>query len=138
MGNKEIIGMYFENTKNNRYWLEKFEELKSRNVEKILFFVTPHNQNIERCIKIIYNETKIINSPDSIQYGISRFFADHPSRKMQTELKDLFLLEDKKKFLENLKIFKEMCVDNKFIEILLDKNEKEIEEFYQYNYDLGT
>lgn len=136
MGYRQILGIYFDNKYDNRFWLEKFEDLKARNIEKILFFVTPKNKNIERCVKIIYNDVRIVHSPDSICQSITQFFAEHPSRKMQIALKNLFLAEDKEKYKNELKFFKEFYVDSKLIMMLLEKIEPEIENFYQYSYEL--
>lgn len=41
LGYRQVLGIYFNNTHDNRFWLEKFEDLKARNVEKILFFISP-------------------------------------------------------------------------------------------------
>lgn len=138
MGNRQILGFFFDNKFDNRFWLEKFEDFKARNLEKILFFVTPPHKNIERCIKIVYNGITIIHSPDSVCCSITKFFADHPSRKMAISLKNLFLLENKQRFTQELQIFKEIYVDNKLIMLLLQKKENEFEKFYQYNYELRT
>lgn len=136
MGNRQILGFFFDNKFDNRFWLEKFEDFKARNLENILFFVTPHNKNIERCIKIIYNGVTIIHSPDSICFSITKFFADHPSRKMKIALKKLFLLKNKELFEQEFNLFKEIYVDNKLIMLLLQKRESELNEFYQYSYEL--
>ena len=137
-GYRQVLGIYFDNTHNNRFWLEKFEDLKARNVEKILYFVSPDNKNLERCIKIIYNDVKIVYSPDNIYQKITQFFAEHPSRKMQISLKNLFLAETEEEYKRDIKFFKDFYVDNKLIMILLEKNEPLISEFYQYNHDLRT
>ena len=55
---------------------------------------------------------------------------------MHTNLKDLFLKENIEKYRESLELFKEIYVDNKIIMILISQKEKEIEEFYKYNYAL--
>lgn len=136
MGNKQILGMYFDNKYDNRFWLEKFEDIKARNLKNTLFLVTSPNKNIERCFKIIYNDVEIIHSPDSICESIMQFFAEHPSRKMQTALKNLFIAKDKEKYNKELELFKEIYIDNKLIKILLDKKQEEIEKFYQYDHDL--
>ena len=94
MGNREILGIFFNVENNNRFWLEKFEDFQARNLNEILFFVTPANKNIERCIKIIYNDVKIIHSPDYIFENITKFLANHPSRKMKIALKELFLTKN--------------------------------------------
>ena len=36
LGYRQVLGIYFNNTHDNRFWLEKFEDLKARNVEKIV------------------------------------------------------------------------------------------------------
>lgn len=136
MGYRHILGIYFDNENDNRFWLEKFEDIQARNVEKILFFITPVNRNIERCIKIVYNDIKIIHSPDEISYSITKFWADHPSRKIQIALKNLFFAEDKEKFKIEYEMFKEIYIDNKIIMILLDKKLEEIDKFYNYPKEL--
>lgn len=50
MGNKQIIGIYFDNKYDNRFWLEKFEDIKARNLKNTLFLITPPNKNIERSL----------------------------------------------------------------------------------------
>lgn len=136
IGDRQILGMYFGNDNDQRFWLERFEEIQSKGVEKIMFFVTPKNKNIERCIKIVYNGIKIVHSPDEVLTSITRFLADRPSRKLKLELKNLFLEENIEKFKEELKKFKEIYVDNQIVKVLLDKKEQQIEEYYQYSKEL--
>lgn len=136
IGYRQVLGMYFENENDNRFWLEKFEDLKARNVRRILFFVTPKSKNIERCIKIIYNDTRIIHSPDEAFSSIIKFFSDKPSRKMQTNLKDLFFCKDIEEYKINFEMFKEIYIDNKLISILLTSKQQTFEEFYQYSCSL--
>lgn len=136
MGNREILGMFFNVENNNRFWLEKFEDFQARNLNEILFFVTPANKNIERCIKIIYNDVKIIHSPDYIFENITKFLANHPSRKMKIALKELFLTKNIEEYKIKLEVFKEIYVDNNIILIMLNKHQKEIEKYYEYTQDL--
>ena len=91
---------------------------------------------IERCIKIMYNNVKIILSPEEIYMGISKFFAEKPFRKIQTNFKNLFFAENKEKYTEESKMFKEIYMDNKLIMMLLEKKQNEIEEFYKYDYSM--
>lgn len=135
MGNRQILGIYFD-TLDNRFWLEKFEDFQARNVHKILFFLTPSNKNIERCIKIIYNDINIIHSPDDIVSSISRFWADHPSRKTQIALKELFFADNIDLYNIDYNNFKDVYIDNKLILMLLEKKQNEIKQFYQYSKDL--
>lgn len=132
LGNREVLGMFFENESDNRFWLEKFEDFQSRNLNDILFFVTPPNKNIERCVKIVYNNVQVIHSPEDIFQKINKFFADHPARKMRVALKDLFFAKDIEEYKVKLDFFKEIYVDNNIILIMLDTYQREIEKYYEY------
>lgn len=66
----------------------------------------PKSRNIERCIKILYNDVIIENSPDRIYTKISKYFAIKKCRKMQINLKDLFLKENIEQYKISLKLFK--------------------------------
>lgn len=135
-GNRQVIGTYFENTDYNRFWLEVFESLKSRGMEFVLFLVTPHNKNLERCAKIIYNNINIVYSPDELIRDITRFFTEKSTRKFVKNLKDLFFAETLEAHQIEMKMFKEQFEKNKIVLILLDKKEREIREFYKYNYKI--
>ena len=136
IGNRQIIGMYSCSENDHRFWLERFEEIQARGVEKIMFFVTPTNKNIERCIKIVYNGIRIVHSPDEIFSGITRFLADHPSRKMKVALKDLFLEENIDRYTEELNIFKEVYVNNQIVMRMLEKSDEQIKKYYEYSREL--
>lgn len=136
MGNKQVLGIYFDNPNDNRFWLEKFEDIQARNVKKILFFVTPSNKNIERCIKIVYNGVNIVLSPDDTFSSVTRFWADHPSRKMLIALKDLFLTDNIDVYNTQYDLFKEIYVDNKIVLMMLEKKQDLIKDFYQYTKEL--
>lgn len=68
LGARKIIAIYFEDTQDNRFWLNIFEDLKSRNLRNIMFLVTPKNKNIERCAKIVYNDIEVVLSPEDIMH----------------------------------------------------------------------
>ena len=136
MGNKQILGIYFENQYDNRFWLEKFEDIHARNTKKILFFITPSNKNIERCIKIVYTNINIIHSPDDIFSAISTFWAYRSSQKMYTALKNLFFFENIDEYNLQYNFFKETYLNNTLLLILLDRKQEDIKNFYQYSKDL--
>lgn len=135
-GNRKVLGTYFENSEYNRFWLEVFEDLKARGLERVLFLVTPHNKNIERCAKIIYNGLNIVYSPDELIVDITRFFSEKSTRKFLKNLKDLFFAQSLQNHLVELKMFQEQFFNNKIVLLLLNKKELEIKKFYQYNYEI--
>lgn len=135
-GNRQVIGSFFENTEYNRFWLEAFEDLKAREMESVLFLVTPHNKNIERCAKIVYNNLNIVYSPEELIIDITRFFTEKSSRKFVKNLKDLFFAQTLDNHLVEVKMFQEQFANNKVVLLLLDKKEPEIQKFYQYPYEI--
>lgn len=136
MGDRQVLGMFFDNENDSRFWLEKFEDFYARNLKHFLFFITPPNKNIERTLKIVYNDVEIIHSPDETFQKITRFLADHPSRKFKVALKDLFLAADLERYKINLELFKNIYVDNTIILKMLDKSQMEFESFYEYSQHL--
>lgn len=136
VGNRQIIGMYFEKKNDNRFWLEVFEDLKARNAETVLFLVTPPHRNIERCVKILYNNIRIVYAPDDVILSITKFFAEKPSRALKISFKNLFLAENIDKYKIELQLFKDQYVENKVILMLLEKKESMIEKYYEYSYEI--
>lgn len=128
-GNRQVVGTYFENTDYNRFWLEVFEDLKARGMEFVLFLVTSHNRNIERCSKIVYNGVKIVYSPEELLIDITRFFTEKSSRKFVRNLKDLFFAQTLENHIVEMKMFEEQFCDNKIVLMLLNKREPEIQNF---------
>lgn len=135
-GNRSVIGTYFENNEYNRFWLEVFEDLKARGLEFVLFLVAPHHKNIERCAKIVYNGINIVYSPDELIVDITRFFTEKSSRKFVKNLKDLFFARTLENHIVEVKMFQEQFSNNKVVLLLLEKKEREIQQFYQYAYEI--
>jgi len=138
LGNRQVLDIFFENDKDNRFWLEVFEDFKARNAQNVLFIVIPNNRNIERCVKIVYNGIKVIHSPDCITENITKYFSDRPSRALKISCKNLFLAKDLQTLELELQFFKDKYMSNKVILMLLERKELEIKQFYQYSYDIRT
>ena len=136
LGVRRIIAIYFENTNDNRFWLGVFEDLKARNLQNIMFLVTPQNKNIERCAKIIYNNIEIIRSPEDIMSAIDRYFATKTSRTLEIQLKNLILAEDIEKCEENIELFKQQYLHNQLVLEVFKRQEDDIKKLYKYNYDI--
>lgn len=135
-GNRQVIASLFENTYNNRFWLEFFEEIRARGTENILLAVVPKNKNLVRCLKIIYNKVRVITSPEEIVDDITQFFTERSARKFITNLKDLFFAKTLQAHEVEIGMFKEQFVGNKVVTMLLNRNENDIKSFYEYPYEI--
>lgn len=136
LGNRQVLGMFFENENDNRFWLETFEDFKAKNAQNVLFIVTPANRNLERCVKIVYNSIRVVHSPDSVIESITKYFSDRPSRALKVSFKNLFLAKDLQALDLELQFFKDKYINNKVILMLLERKEKDIRKFYEYGYDI--
>lgn len=136
LGFRRVIAIYFENTKDNRFWLGVFEDLRARNIKNIMFLVTPQNRNIERCAKIIYNDIEIIRSQEDIMGTIDKYFATKTLRTLEIQLKNLILAEDIEKCQENIEIFKQQYLHNQLVLEVFKRQEEDIKKLYKYNYDI--
>lgn len=135
-GNRQVIASLFENSYDNRFWLEFFENLRARGVEFVLLAVTPKNKNLVRCLKIIYNKVKVIDSPEDIVVDITQFFTEKSTRKFITNLKDLFFAKTLEDHEIEVEMFREQFAENKIVSMLLERNEKDIKKFYEYPYEI--
>ena len=136
LGARRVIALYFEDTLDNRFWLNVFQDFKARNLINIMFLVTPQNKNIERCAKIVYNDIEIVRSPEDIMASIDIFFATKTSRYLEIQLKNLLLAEDIKTCKNKIDLFKQQFFDNQLVLSVFEKQEKDILNLYKYSYDI--
>lgn len=131
-GRKTIIGIYEENKNDNRFWLEKLEYIRSRNLEKVLFVSMEQNKKLEQAFKILYNNIKIIPSASKIVSCIAIFTHYHWQCDSEREMIKSFLAEDSKECEEILSTIKEKYKENKVAVMLVDKHSNDIKSYYKY------
>lgn len=133
LGKRKIIGIYFEKPNDNRFWLETLEDLKARNVKKVLFMSTKYNKNLERAVKIVYNDTIIIPSAFDIIAEITKYFTDSYGSDIVKEIKDLFFKDNIKSYKIDFELLEEKYVDNSVVLMLLNRHSASIEKYYVYD-----
>ena len=131
-GQKTVLGIYKENKNDNRFWLEKLEYIKSRNLEKILFVSMEPHKKLEQAFKILYNNVKIIPSAINIVKNIAKFTQYGWQSESEREIVNAFLCDNIEECEELLNILKEKYTDNKVAIMLIDKYTNEIKEYYKY------
>lgn len=131
-GQKTILGIYKENKNDNRFWLEKLEYIKSRNLEKILFVSMEPNKKLEQAFKILYNNVKIIPSAVNIVSCIAVFTHYEWQSDSEREMVRSFLCENIEECEEVLNGIKEKYSENKVATVLIDKYSDDIKAYYKY------
>lgn len=134
-GIRQLVGIYQDRPLNNRYWLDIFENFKSRGLDTILFLAIDDNKNLKRTAKIAF---PMITFVDSLTYVISRFdkyVSEKSSRKVASRIHKLYskntLDEYKKEFLN----FKE-TYNNVIHQKLISKYLNNLESYYKYSYNI--
>ena len=61
-GYRQFLNIYQDRVNNNRFWLDCFENLKSRGVKNILFLSVDDNKNMKRTAKIAFPEIVFVDS----------------------------------------------------------------------------
>ena len=69
-GIRQLVGIYQDRPLNNRYWLDVFENFKSRGLNTILFLSVDDNKNLKRTAKIAF---PMVNFVDSLTFVTSKF-----------------------------------------------------------------
>lgn len=134
-GIRQLVGIYQDRPLNNRYWLDIFENFKSRGLDTILFLAIDDNKNLKRTAKIAF---PMITFVDSLTFVISRFdkyVSEKSSRKVASRIHKLYFqntLDDYKKEFLN---FKE-TYNNVIHQKLISKYLNNLENYYKYSYNI--
>lgn len=131
-GQKTVIGIYEENTNDNRFWLEKLEYIKSRNLQKVLFVSMENNKKLEQAFKIVYNNVNIIPSAVNIVSCIAVFVHYHWQSDSEREILKAFLCDNIEECNKSLEAIKEKYHENKVAQVLLNKHSENIRAYYKY------
>ena len=71
-GLRQLINIYQDRVNNNRYWLDCFEQLKSRGLKNILFLSVDDNKNMKRTAKIAFPNIVFVDSITDIVPNIKK------------------------------------------------------------------
>lgn len=136
IGNRDFLGFYIDKNNDNRFFLNLFETLKSKGINKIYYFIANDDGKLKRALNISYPSTIIITNLTmniaSLWYHIS-----YRSRNdLISKLKKLYVQDnyDNAYILECC--LKEDFNDNALVLLLLDKYFSNIKDYYQYDVDV--
>ena len=132
-GKRRIIDIFLEKETDNRFWLEKFEHIKSRGIEKILFLVAKFDKNIGRAIKILYNGTTVVESPMEIITPLRKYLIYKREEDVFLRFRKLFLVENLETYDIELQVIRENVKEFKLATIAIDKQLPKVCEFHQYD-----
>ena len=131
-GIRQLVGIYQDRPLNNRYWLDMFENFKSRGLETILFLSVDDNKNLKRTAKIAF---PMINFIDSLTFVTSRFdkyVSEKSSRKVATRIHRLYSQNTLNDYKNEFNGFTE-TYNNIIHKKLIEKYLNNLEGYYKYS-----
>lgn len=132
-GRRKYIGAYLDHFENHRYWLDIFEQLKSKGINDIIYLVVDDNIYLKKCVKVSYPNVNLIPSLLEITDEFYKYFSDKFSSKIRSEVKQLFIQEDEVQYRNTYDLFLEKYGQNSILVSLINRYLKDIEKLYQYN-----
>ena len=136
-GTRQLVGIYQDKPLNNRYWLDIFENFKSRGLNTVLFLSVDDNNNFKRTAKIAF---PMINFVDSLTYVISKFdkyVTEKSSRKVATKIHRLYAQSTLNDYKTEFALFKD-TYNNTIHQKLISKYLKNLESLYKYSFNIRS
>ena len=106
-GIRQLVGIYQDRPLNNRYWLDVFENFKSRGLNTILFLSVDDNKNLKRTAKIAFPMVNFVDSLTFVTSKFDKYVTEKSSRKVIYRIHKLYVQNTLNDYKKELDIFKE-------------------------------
>ena len=134
-GIRQLVGIYQDRPLNNRYWLDIFENFKSRGLNTVLFLSVDDNKNLKRTAKIAFPMISFIDSLTFVTSRFDKYVSERSSRKVATRIHRLYsqnTLNDYKNEFSNFTETYNNIIHKKLIEKYLNN----LEGYYKYSVNI--
>lgn len=134
-GNRQFINIYQDKPLNKHFWLDCFENLKSRGLKNILFLSVDDNKNIKRTAKIAFPDIIFVDSLTDIAPKFYKNTSERSSKNVVGRIKMLYTQKTIEEYKNVLKTFKS-TYNNVIHQKLIEKYLNNIESIYKYSYNI--
>lgn len=134
-GNRQFINMYQDRPLNKHFWLDCFENLKSRGVKNILFLSVDDNKNMKRTAKIAFPNIVFVDSLTDIVPKFFKYTSERSSKNVISKIRALYTQKTLAEYKETLKFFKS-TYNNVIHQKLIEKYLNNVENIYKYSYNI--
>ena len=131
-GYRQFLNIYQDRVNNNRFWLDCFENLKSRGVKNILFLSVDDNKNMKRTAKIAFPDIVFVDSLTDIVPKFFKYTPEKDARKVASRLHSLYTQKTLADYKEALKGFNSIY-NNVIQQKLVEKYLCNVESAYKYS-----
>ncbi len=134
-GYRQLINICQDRTNNNRYWLDIFENLKSRGLKNVLFLSVDDNQNMKRAAKIALPGIIFVDSPTDILPKFYKYTTEKSDKQIGGKLFALYTQKTLSDFRNSFDMFKR-TYNNVIHQKLIEKYLSNVESLYKYSYHI--
>lgn len=134
-GNRQFIGMYQDRPSNKHFWLDCFENLKSRGIQNILFLSVDNNKNLKRTAKIAFPNIVFVDSLTDIVPKFYKYTSEKSSKNVVSKIRNLYTQPTLDDFKNTLDAFKSIY-NNVIHQKLIEKYLNNVEATYKYSYNI--
>lgn len=134
-GFRTLINIYPDRKNNNRYWLDIFENLKSRGINNILFISIDDNKNFKRAAKVAFPKVIFIDSLTDIMPKFYKFSYEKNAREIGSKLCKLYVQKTVSDYKDMFSKFKQRY-NNVIHQKLINKYLNNIESLYKYSVNI--
>lgn len=131
-GYRQLINVYQDRTNNNRYWLDCFENLRSRGLKKVLFLSVDDNKNMKRAAKIVFSDIVFVDSPTDLLPKFYKYTSERSGKQVGSKLFMLYTQKTLNDFKEKFDVFKN-TYNNVIHQKLIQKYLCNLEGLYKYS-----
>ncbi len=134
-GIRQLVGIYQDRPLNNRYWLDVFENFKSRGLNTILFLSVDDNKNLKRTAKIAFPMISFIDSLTFVTSRFDKYVSEKSSRKVATRIHRLYSQNTLNDYKNEFNVFTE-TYNNIIHKKLIEKYLNNLEGYYKYSVNI--
>lgn len=134
-GNRQFINIYQDRPLNKHFWLDCFENLKSRGVQNILFLSVDDNKNIKRTAKIAFPSIIFVDSLTDIVPKFYKYTSEKSSKNVVGKIRALYTQKTIEDHKQSLNAFKSIY-NNVIHQKLIDKYLGNVENIYKFSYNI--
>lgn len=134
-GYKQLLNIYEDKINNNRYWLDCFENLKSRGIKNILFLSVGDNKNMKRAAKIAFPDIVFVDSITYIVGKFQRYTSEKSQKDTASKIHKLYIQKSLKDYELVQKSFNDIY-NNSIHKKLIEKYLNNITAIYKYSQNI--
>ncbi|MBQ6285908.1 MAG: transposase [Bacilli bacterium] len=136
-GNKKYICSFFEDEyKKPSDWYSLFQKIKSRGLDKILYFVAPDNEQLKKVIEPNFEGVEVFDDYNGLIDKIKKYCISKEYEKFMMYIKKIYISKTIEENQMAIDEFIEINKDNQFILDIVSTSFEKSKDVYKYDYEL--